>query len=405
MSNCIVSLCPALDTGKQYNWTYAYASPQVPPRDFFTLCAAVDARGICVCVASIAAIFARSATADIQPGRWYVSPTAQRRPTASPTSLPPLSANPSPTALRLASQANGSSRNPSSERRRDGGGSFGEKNGSAAATKASPVPVDRWHNSGGSKNSRDLPTGEPRPLVKRRYGAVEKPDGERGFSYHEYVLLRVDESSQQVNEDRTHVLYHVMPKRESAGQAKSTAELVETKCAAPPKTKGSGSVSAKQKSSAPARVGAWQTSDTDGKQKCKVPDIAEQRKRSRNAANLDESRHRLPLSKPGAVQPGTKSIATQMASPGACGADVRTSSPNADTSQGTVLLQLQQHTTAISALSQQLTEQGHVLASMRELVKQQQQMMWVMMQKSNMTGLLGTAGPNGFREPSSKGDG
>eukprot|EP01050_Picozoa_sp_SAG11_P022553 SAG11_NODE_4290_length_1967_cov_1.419165_2_plen_160_part_00 len=75
-------------------------------------------------------------------------------------------------------------------------GAPSRRTGCSVDSKAgSMVEVDRWHNSGGSKNSRDLPTGKLHPLVKRRYGAVEKAGGGQGFSYHEYVLLQVCSSA------------------------------------------------------------------------------------------------------------------------------------------------------------------------------------------------------------------
>ena len=45
----------------------------------------------------------------------------------------------------------------------------GQHNRRTGASDNAAQQADRWHNSGGSKNSRDLPTNEP--LVKRRYGA------------------------------------------------------------------------------------------------------------------------------------------------------------------------------------------------------------------------------------------
>ncbi len=46
----------------------------------------------------------------------------------------------------------------------------GQHNRRTGANDSAAQHVDRWHNSGGSKNSRDLPTNVDRPLVKRRYG-------------------------------------------------------------------------------------------------------------------------------------------------------------------------------------------------------------------------------------------
>jgi hypothetical protein len=70
------------------------------------------------------------------------------------------------------------------------------------ARKSNRVPSEVVHCS------RDLPTGKGEPLVKRRYGAVEKPSGGRGFSYHEYVILRYEQATKLMIEDRTQVLYH-----------------------------------------------------------------------------------------------------------------------------------------------------------------------------------------------------
>lgn len=49
--------------------------------------------------------------------------------------------------------------------------------------------TDRWHNSGGSKAARDLPTDIPR--IRRRYGSILQTDGSK-FRYHEYKLVDRD---------------------------------------------------------------------------------------------------------------------------------------------------------------------------------------------------------------------
>ena len=84
----------------------------------------------------------------------------------------------------------------------------------------------------GIKGSRDIPPG--RPLVRRRYGAVVGADGSKGFRYHEYTLVRIVEApaadgsgrlERTVTEDRSKVLFHVMPKRTEKGRpSKSESE-------------------------------------------------------------------------------------------------------------------------------------------------------------------------------------
>lgn len=101
------------------------------------------------------------------------------------------------------------------------------KPGGPDATKA-----DRWHNSGGVKGSRDMPPNLP--LVRRRYGAVVQADGSKGFRYHEYTRVRIVESpaidgsgrmERAIAEDRSVVLFHVMPKRTEKGRpSKSETE-------------------------------------------------------------------------------------------------------------------------------------------------------------------------------------
>jgi hypothetical protein len=92
--------------------------------------------------------------------------------------------------------------------------------------------ADRWHNSGGVKGSRDMPP--ELPLVRRRYGAVVQADGSKGFRYHEYTRVRIIEAlagdgsgqmERTVTEDRSEVLFHVMPKRTEKGHpSKSETE-------------------------------------------------------------------------------------------------------------------------------------------------------------------------------------
>ena len=98
------------------------------------------------------------------------------------------------------------------------------QNGEARRTMsrdATAPASDRWHNSGGAKNSRDLPVQDPQ--VRRRYGAVEpRHVPGKGFVYHEYVLLNheVAKPGEKVPDDRRVILYHVMPKRVTSGARK-----------------------------------------------------------------------------------------------------------------------------------------------------------------------------------------
>lgn len=72
------------------------------------------------------------------------------------------------------------------------------------------------------------------PLVRRRYGAVVQADGSKGFRYHEYTRVRIIEApaadgsgqiERTVTEDRSEVLFHVMPKRTEKGRpSKSETE-------------------------------------------------------------------------------------------------------------------------------------------------------------------------------------
>ena len=74
--------------------------------------------------------------------------------------------------------------------------------------------ADRWHNSGGVRGARDMPT--ERPLVRRRYGSVSRA-GTILWRFHEYSLVkRVEDASEEdgyrLDEDRSTVVFHVMPK-------------------------------------------------------------------------------------------------------------------------------------------------------------------------------------------------
>jgi hypothetical protein len=96
--------------------------------------------------------------------------------------------------------------------------------GKAAAGKQS----DRWHNSGGSKAARDLPTGAAK--IRRRYGSIAQADGNK-YRYHEYKLVipttDLRNHHQQViyEEDKSCVLYHVMlPLGEDPAEGDSDSE-------------------------------------------------------------------------------------------------------------------------------------------------------------------------------------
>lgn len=89
---------------------------------------------------------------------------------------------------------------------------------------------DRWHNSGGVRGARDMPVkGSGRPIVRRRYGSVAR-QGVIMWRFHEYSLLDVvadptTEDGQRVVEDRSTVVFHIMPKRNCRGRpSKADAE-------------------------------------------------------------------------------------------------------------------------------------------------------------------------------------
>ena len=87
--------------------------------------------------------------------------------------------------------------------------------------------ADRWHNSGGVRGSRDMCVKGSRdkvPVVRRRYGSIVR-DKKITYRYHEYSLLRKSEVSGELLEDRTTVIFHVMPKRTGKGRpSKDEAE-------------------------------------------------------------------------------------------------------------------------------------------------------------------------------------
>jgi hypothetical protein len=71
---------------------------------------------------------------------------------------------------------------------------------------------DRWRNSGGKQGARDLPMDDPK--LRRRYGIIRPADDSqcvRPWRYHEYCLLYTDPASGSVEEDRTVILFHVIP--------------------------------------------------------------------------------------------------------------------------------------------------------------------------------------------------
>lgn len=88
--------------------------------------------------------------------------------------------------------------------------------------------ADRWHNSGGVRGARDMPT--EKPLVRRRYGSVSRA-GTILWRFHEYSLVeRVDDDAEEdgyrMVEDRSTVVFHVMPKRAGRGRpSKAEADL------------------------------------------------------------------------------------------------------------------------------------------------------------------------------------
>lgn len=88
--------------------------------------------------------------------------------------------------------------------------------------------ADRWHNSGGVRGARDMPT--ERPLVRRRYGSVSR-GGTILWRFHEYsVVKRIEdpdsEGGYRLDEDRSTTVFHVMPKRTGRGRpSKAEADL------------------------------------------------------------------------------------------------------------------------------------------------------------------------------------
>lgn len=88
--------------------------------------------------------------------------------------------------------------------------------------------ADRWHNSGGVRGARDMPTEAP--VVRRRYGSVSRA-GNILWRFHEYsVVKRVPDAAAaggvRLEEDRSTVVFHVMPKRAGRGRpSKAEADL------------------------------------------------------------------------------------------------------------------------------------------------------------------------------------
>jgi len=88
--------------------------------------------------------------------------------------------------------------------------------------------ADRWHNSGGVRGARDMPT--ERPLVRRRYGSVSRA-GTILWRFHEYSLVKKvpdpdAKDGYRMDEDRSTVVFHVMPKRSGRGRpSKAEADL------------------------------------------------------------------------------------------------------------------------------------------------------------------------------------
>jgi len=98
-----------------------------------------------------------------------------------------------------------------------------------AVNERSNERADRWHNSGGVRGARDMPKNGT-PLVRRRYGSVAQ-NGEILWRFHEYSALTVVEDpaapdGRRIEEDRSTVVFHVMPKRSGKGRpSKAEAEL------------------------------------------------------------------------------------------------------------------------------------------------------------------------------------
>ena len=101
-----------------------------------------------------------------------------------------------------------------------------------AGRSARSVP-DRWHNSGGARGARDMKISDTE-LVRRRYGSILQ-GGQIMWRYHEYCRVHVSSSTggvdaagkpcAQLQEDRSSMLYHVMPRRNGRGRpAKSEVQ-------------------------------------------------------------------------------------------------------------------------------------------------------------------------------------
>eukprot|EP01047_Picozoa_sp_COSAG01_P050715 COSAG01_NODE_5155_length_4447_cov_8.318767_2_plen_1089_part_00 len=109
----------------------------------------------------------------------------------------------------------------------EGEGPSGAARRTLSRNVSTPIS-DRWHNSGGAKNSRDLPVVHP--VVRRRYGAVEpRHSPGPGYVYHEYMLLdlsRPPTADGKMVSDRHIILYHVMPRRDSKAGSKTAAPVV-----------------------------------------------------------------------------------------------------------------------------------------------------------------------------------
>lgn len=83
----------------------------------------------------------------------------------------------------------------------------------------STVMPDRWRNSGGGKGSSDLPKGSPKPIVRRRYGAVvpaaatagnSKLKKENSLRYYEYTLLN-HQANGEVGEHECYLFHVIRP--------------------------------------------------------------------------------------------------------------------------------------------------------------------------------------------------
>ena len=88
---------------------------------------------------------------------------------------------------------------------------------------------DRWHNSGGARGARDMKISQT-DLVHRRYGSIVQA-GQIMWRYHEYCRVQVSSTGGadatgklcvQLHEDRSSMLYHVMPRRNGRGRPNKT---------------------------------------------------------------------------------------------------------------------------------------------------------------------------------------